>query len=152
MSSAREIRKILVPTDLSDMSLAAMKYAFSLSQVYGAALYLIHVIEPITSCPAPVIDGWQPVLREPMTVTDRALNEFMTRKIPFGPNVVMIVRRGSPYREILKFADEEKIDLIAMATHGKTVPVRALLGSVVEDIVRHSQFPVLTVRPLSNQK
>ncbi|MFC7166861.1 universal stress protein [Halospeciosus flavus] len=55
------------------------------------------------------------------------------------------VRRGNPHDDILNYAEEQGLDLIVIGTHGRTGVKRALLGSVTEDIVRHSEIPVLTV-------
>lgn len=55
------------------------------------------------------------------------------------------VRRGNPHDDILTYATERDVELIVMGTHGRTGVKRALLGSVTEDVVRHSDVPVLTV-------
>jgi len=65
--------------------------------------------------------------------------------------VKKIVRFGDPSKEIVTFAQEEKMDLIIISTHGRTGLSHVLLGSVTERVVRHSLVPVLTVKPLSIQ-
>lgn len=55
------------------------------------------------------------------------------------------VRRGNPHDDILGYAEDHDIDVIVMGTHGRTGVKRALLGSVTENVVRHSEIPVLTV-------
>jgi nucleotide-binding universal stress UspA family protein len=60
--------------------------------------------------------------------------------------VTASVVSGSPYREIIKKAEEEQIDLIAMGTHGRSGVERLLLGSVAEKVVRLATSPVLTIR------
>ena len=60
-----------------------------------------------------------------------------------------VLRHGTPYAEILKYARELDIDLIVLGTEGRTGLRHALLGSVAEKIVRTSNCPVLTVRPPS---
>jgi nucleotide-binding universal stress UspA family protein len=54
---------------------------------------------------------------------------------------------GTAYQALLRFIELEKIDLVVMATHGRSELSQVLLGSVAERIVRHSPAPVLTVRP-----
>ena len=60
--------------------------------------------------------------------------------------VKTVVRRGDPVNEILGAARDERADLIAMATHGRTGPARVLLGSVAESVLRHSDVPVFLLR------
>jgi len=58
-----------------------------------------------------------------------------------------VVRSGVAEKEILRFAEEERIDLVVMATHGWTGLRHMLMGSVAEKVVRYSPIPVLTVKP-----
>jgi universal stress protein A len=57
-----------------------------------------------------------------------------------------VVLTGIPYEEISRFAEEEKIDLIVIGTHGRTGLDRMLFGSTAEQVVRHAPCPVITVR------
>jgi len=59
----------------------------------------------------------------------------------------IVVRSGKPAATILKVAPELMVDLVIMATHGRTGKDRAHLGSVTEEVVRRSTQPVLTIRP-----
>jgi universal stress protein A len=56
---------------------------------------------------------------------------------------------GIPYRKIVEVAADEKLDLIVMATHGRTGFSHLFLGSVAEKVVRTAPCPVLTIRPSS---
>ena len=62
-------------------------------------------------------------------------------------DVARLVVMGNPYREIVQAADAEKVDLIVMATHGRTGLSHLVMGSVAERVVRTASCPVLTVRP-----
>jgi nucleotide-binding universal stress UspA family protein len=53
---------------------------------------------------------------------------------------------GSPFYEIVRYAEEQQIDLIVIGTHGRGPIGHMLLGSVAEKVVRKSPCPVLTVR------
>ena len=57
-----------------------------------------------------------------------------------------VVLEGNPAHEIVKFAEENDIELIVMGTLGKTGIQKFLLGSVTENVVRHSKVPVLVIR------
>ena len=63
---------------------------------------------------------------------------------------VTVVRRvvvGIPYRRIVEVAADEKVDLIVMATHGRTGFSHLFMGSVAEKVVRTAPCPILTIRP-----
>jgi nucleotide-binding universal stress UspA family protein len=64
-----------------------------------------------------------------------------------GYDVSTAVRFGEPAEEILNFIENEKIDLVAMTTHGRGGLRRLIIGSVAETVLRHSQVPVIIVRP-----
>jgi universal stress protein A len=61
------------------------------------------------------------------------------------------VVEGSPKAEIVRYARKQDIDLIVLATHGRTGLSHVLMGSVAESIVRTAPCPVLTVRPEGHQ-
>jgi universal stress protein A len=61
-------------------------------------------------------------------------------------DVEHVVLKGTPYEEISRFAEENKIDLIVIGTHGRTGLDRMLFGSTAEQVVRYAPCPVLTVR------
>ena len=63
-----------------------------------------------------------------------------------GISVRTLVRTGSPYQEIVDLATDERADLVAMGTHGRSGVSRLLLGSVADRVIRLAPCPVLTVR------
>jgi nucleotide-binding universal stress UspA family protein len=74
------------------------------------------------------------------------LKGMLPKDVSENLQVTRAVRHGVPYHEICKYCKEEKIDLIVLATHGRTGLAHLLLGSVTERVVRSSPCPVLTVR------
>ncbi|MDH3251316.1 MAG: universal stress protein [Ignavibacteria bacterium] len=144
------LRKILVTTDLSEFSLAAMEYASSLGLLFTSRLYLLYVSEE-TPLVLPTLHGLDTDIQalESRSPNDAQgeLARFVTMHVKPDWKVVPVVRTGSPPEEINKFAVEEGIDLIVMATHGRTGFQHVLLGSIAEKIVRTSMVPVLTVKP-----
>lgn len=141
------IKRILVPTDFSECSDAALAYGRGMAQTFGATLHLLHVVQdPYTqpwaaeAFPAPLGDllaQWQAQARV-------RLSELL----PEGQreNVMVAVEVGSPFQEILRYANEQGMDLIVIGTHGRGPIGHMLLGSVAEKIVRRAPCPVLTVR------
>ncbi len=143
------IKSILVPTDFSDLSLAAMEYAKSFSIIFNTRIYLIHVVNDVSPVSVPMVDvNSETALKDAAEKANKELNEFMVKKFPHDNNIAFVVRRGEVYKEIIKYAEEEQIDLIVMTTHGRTGLSRVLMGSIAEKVVRHSSVPVLTVKPM----
>jgi nucleotide-binding universal stress UspA family protein len=77
----------------------------------------------------------------------KALREFVKSSVSSGLNVNTVVRRGTPAEEIIRYAEQEGVDLIVIATHGRTGLRHIVMGSVAERIVRLSNIPVLSVKP-----
>jgi len=143
------LRRILVTTDLSDYSLAAVEYASSFGLLYSSKLYLLHVVDsiaPVLAMPGVESDV---TMYQQRAVEDgmKELEDFVAKRISRDLKVIPIVTAGVPAEEIKRFAEEEGIDLIVLATHGRTGLRHILMGSVAERVVRLSGVPVLTVKP-----
>jgi|WetSurMetagenome_2_1015567.scaffolds.fasta_scaffold1175357_1 nucleotide-binding universal stress UspA family protein len=129
------LKKILVPTDLSEFSLAAMEYAQSFGELYTSRIYVLHVVE--------TKEGHQRKEDE----AAQALKRFVEANVAEPAGIHQVVRNGIPWVEIRRFADEEGIDMIVIATHGRTGFRHVLMGSVAEKVVRLASVPVLAVKP-----
>lgn len=135
-------RTILVPTDFSSASDAALPHAAALARQSGARLLIVHVEEP------PMAYGGGELyygLPEP----DSARIAAMLEKVkPADPAVAFTHRlaMGDPAAEICRIAAEEKAEMIVLGTHGRTGMFRLLMGSVAESILRHAPCPVLVYR------
>ena len=136
-----EIRAILLPTDFSHASDAAVTFASSLAARFGSKLFLVHVEEP------PVAYGGAELyygVPEPVTEDlERMLKEI---EIPDDVPVERHLIRGEPAAAIVQFAKDHDIDMIVMGTHGRTGLWRMLMGSVAEAVVRRAPCPVLTYK------
>lgn len=143
-----EIKRILFPTDFSEGALNALPYAVDIAKSYGAKLYMLHVIYDIATAsglhvPHISVDE---MYKELDASARKELEKFGADVIRGIKDVEYVVIRGIPYEEILKFAKENKIDLIVIGTHGRKGLDRVLFGSTAERVVRNSSCPVLTVR------
>jgi nucleotide-binding universal stress UspA family protein len=146
--SALTLTRILVPTDFSETSAAAVKYAVSLADAFGAQIHLLHVMEQpvqwqmaaeIAMVTAPVDDA---------ALRDRAETELaglLTRDERERYQLVCATEVGAPFAAIVKYARREAIDLIVMGTHGRGAVAHLLIGSVAENVVRKAPCPVLTI-------
>jgi nucleotide-binding universal stress UspA family protein len=144
-----QINTILAPTDFSHHSERAVRYACALAERLDATLHLIHVLsEIIPAGPDPLLMPVMPPQfyqenEERAKETLRSLHRPEWGK-PRG--LATSVRWGSPVDEIVEYSREHAIDLIVIATHGRTGLSHVLLGSVAERIVREAPCPVLTIR------
>lgn len=143
------VRNILVSTDFSDFSAVAVEYAASFALLYGAKIHLVHVIEPASVVGVPNLDlSTAAVSRELEDGAQEEMRKFVYWKMKNNTNLEQVVLHGDPHHEIVRYAQENEIDLIVIATHGRTGLAHMLLGSVAEKIVRLSPVPVLAVKPL----
>ncbi|MDB5313679.1 MAG: universal stress protein [Gemmataceae bacterium] len=136
------IRRILHPTDFSDLSRPAFELACSLARDYAADLLVLHVLPP-----ALIVAPNGVAVTGPTDETDR-VRERLEAIRPTDPRVTIGHRlaEGNPVGEILRAAQDAKADLIVMGTHGHTGLSRLLMGSVAEGVMRKAPCPVLTAR------
>jgi len=145
-------RKILVPTDFSEPSQAAINLAIDLARQLDAELELFHAQE----LPAYIFpDGVMPISPELVADLERTshaeLERLAARAREAGVRASTASAVGAHDAEILRRASESGADLIVMGTHGRTGFRHVLLGSVAERVVRRAPCPVLTVRPQALQ-
>jgi nucleotide-binding universal stress UspA family protein len=141
-----EIHHILTPTDFSDPSRQAVTSAFELAQTFGAKLSLLHVIE----VPEYAIEVALPL--EALERDARRELAFLLPEAEAGHvDVTRLVEIGIPYQKIVETATAESVDLIVMATHGRTGLSHLFLGSVAERVLRLAPCPVLTIRPVGER-
>jgi len=144
-------RKILVPTDFSEDSDLAFQMALSIAVKYQARIFLLHVISNTVqqSLSDYCLDQGivARVLNESIVFSNEKLQEVIDKNRQSGDiKVIPDVRKGQPYEEILKEASERKIDLIVIASHGKTGLQKYFIGSVTEKVMKEAKCPVLLIR------
>ena len=145
------ITRILVPTDFSATSDAALTYAKRLAEQFDASLHLLHAFEDpfVTAAFAAEVyasvpqDLRQQLLREAEAHLDDRLTPEQRLRFRATTEIVS----GTATRAIIQYAGAVGADLIVMGTHGRTGVAHVLLGSVAERLVRTASCPVLTVRP-----
>ena len=142
------LKRILVPTDFSEASEAAVRYGRALAEAFGASLDLLHVVEdPFVY--APTSEGYIPppqFFEEMEKNTRKRLEQVLPPADRQKLNARLVIKKGSPFVEIIRYAKSEDSDLIVMGTHGRGPIAHMLLGSVAEKVVRKAPCPVLTVR------
>lgn len=135
-------RTILVPTDFSTASDAALPHAEAVAKQQSASLLILHVEEPPLA-----YGGGELYYGLPEPDSDRLL-EMLEAVKPSDPAVPFTHRLtiGDPAGEIVRIATEEGVEMIVMGTHGRTGVSRMLMGSVAEAVVRRAPCPVLVYR------
>lgn len=139
--------RILIPTDGSDPAKSAVETALGLAETHGATLHVLFIVDQPTTVSgmgegfSGLDDLLDALEEEGKQATEAIVEQASERDI----ETTAAVRRGNPHEDILGYANDQDIDVIVMGTHGRTGVKRALLGSVTEDVVRHSEIPVLTV-------
>ncbi len=145
------VKKILCPTDFSEPSYEALKVADELAVHFGATLHIVNVVPVVPIVEAPIgvesasfnVASYQQELEGQ---AERSIKNLLGQRVSQGVNVVSDVLIGNDAGEILRYAQENSIDLIVIATHGRSGWRRFISGSVTEQIVRQAPIPVLTIR------
>lgn len=148
------LKTILVPTDFSDASEAALNYGKAMAEAFGASLHLVHVMEDLLAqaWAAEVYVASMPQLREEIDKESRQrLASMLTDEERRRYRVETALLAGNPFVEIVRYAKAHNVDLIVMGTHGRGPIAHMLLGSVAEKVVRKSPCPVLTVRDAQHE-
>jgi nucleotide-binding universal stress UspA family protein len=149
-TSPLSIGHILCPTDFSELSRQAVKFAVDFCESYKANMHLLHVVDEgyqywMAVGPEGVPVG--PAPEELLGAAKAQMQEFQRLHLanvscPVQAEVVF----GQPYVEICEYASQHSIDLIVIATHGRGALTSALLGSTTDRVVHRAPCPVLTVR------
>lgn len=138
------VKRVLLPTDLSDCSLRALDWAVDISASCGAELHILFVddlsdivaLAAYTS-PSVLASSARVELREQLKAIRPALSTM---------DCAYHYVEGVPAEQIVAFAASEDIDLIVMSSHGRSGLSRVLLGSVAESVLRTARCPVLIVK------
>ena len=148
-------KRILFPTDFSPMAASALPYATSLAATFGAELHCLHVVDDAYMYWAAMGPEGIPIgpAVDDLLALGRSRMEAFSREHlqTTGRPIVTEVRTGRPFAEIIAYARENAIDLIALATHGRGAIAHVLLGSTVEKVVRKASCPVMTVRAAGHE-
>jgi nucleotide-binding universal stress UspA family protein len=142
--------KILVPLDGSDLSEAALGPARELTQSFGAHLLLMRVTEQVSD----LVWGFDPVgvtihatTEADLDAAQLYLEGIADTSGSLAGSVDVLVDIGDPSSAIASVARQESVNLIIMATHGRTGLARLTMGSVATTTLQRAHVPILLVRP-----
>jgi nucleotide-binding universal stress UspA family protein len=140
-------KRVLVALDGSPSAEAVLRFLLEIAGPLDMSVVLLRVLEPV---PPSVVEGTRHMVLEDVAGRRRDAEEYLAPIAAAlrakGIDVSWQVRRGRPAEEIVSGARDAHVDLIAMATHGRTGLGRLLFGSVAEDVLRHAPVPVFMIR------
>lgn len=137
-------KKVLFATDFDEVGICAAKKAKKIADENGAVLILVHVVEPIPAYAYPGFAGFAEV---EVSIRDQAEKELTTLADRLGVDAKhRMLEFGSIKNEVLRVAEEQKIDLLVTGSHGKH-GLALLLGSTANAILHGAQCDMLIVRP-----
>jgi nucleotide-binding universal stress UspA family protein len=162
--SSPQLKRLLFATDFSVGSLDSEQWALALASHGAEEVTLVHAVEN------PLLDVYEPdkadidlrrIMEESRQHAPRSAQPFwdhahrvahaklsLIRQQFLGTRarIELVVREGPAAQDILRVAEEKNVDLIVMATHGRSGVQRLVLGSVTEKVIRATSCPVLAVR------
>lgn len=147
-------KTILVPLDGSKRAEAILPHVEDLSQRYGAKVFFLQVLSLNQFAFEPVMDyknTYQEVFELPVKHAKSYLEGLKKAFNDKGIEVVTGVVRGSVVKEILHTAENEKADLIAIASHGRTGLPRVFYGSVTAGVLHATDRPILLIRSMDHE-
>ena len=138
-----DYKKIMIATDGSDCSKLAIDKGIELARLSGGTVYAVYVIS--TAYLSPRGAGWELIHKALKDEGQQAVDDIKSLGKVKGINVRSVLLEGNPSYELIRYTDEEKMDIVIMGTLGKTGLYRMLIGSVAENLIRHSKVPVMVV-------
>ena len=144
-------KKILVPTDFSDFSDNALAQAVDIARQHKSTIYLLHVIGVLRQCSFDYClpDAMVEDIRRESIASAQEMMQTQIGKVgkPSDVEIVTDIREsGFTYEEILSEQKAKNVDLIVIASHGKTGLLHHLIGSVADKVTRSATCPVYLVR------
>jgi nucleotide-binding universal stress UspA family protein len=142
-------QRILVPTDGSDITSKAVQTAIDLAKLSGAQLYTISVKEPF---PYSAISEMQPVPPQEFYDAQERIAAGRVKSVQDAATAAGLtcqahtVEALHAWEAILEHAQQQRCDLIVMASHGRRGVAALLLGSETQRVLIHSPLPVLIVK------
>ncbi|MHA1916764.1 MAG: universal stress protein [Candidatus Ranarchaeia archaeon] len=153
--------KILYGTDFSDLATKALDYVKKLKEGGLKEVIVLHIIDehalntmaPWTGIMSPT--SYKLIAKAEAHQKDHAKKGVKKIKEELeseGLTVKTLIKKGTPYKEIVETADEENVNLIVIGSHGKGILKGALLGSVSENVLRHTNKPILMIKKIKLKK
>lgn len=147
--SFKDVTRILVPIDGSDSSMRAAEYGVNVAKMLGAQIIVVYVIDAVVLDEARSffkVGEYEDVELKLKQAGQRYINYVLGLAEKEGVKAASLLAKGRPFDVIVHIAEESKVDLIVMGTHGRRGPDRILIGNVAERVIEYSPCPVLVVK------
>ena len=142
-----KIDKILFPSDLTVYSVAGLDYALTMSKMYDAKLYILHILDTTAF---EDITGNIPEMDElylSLEANKRfEMNRYIRENLKNNSNVFQTLRFGKVDEEIIKFAEQENVNLIIMEENGVHSKTGLYITGIIEKVLTGTDIPVLKTR------
>ena len=150
----KKINKILVCLDLSEYSELTLEAAVTIARNTNAQIHIINVLNRRDVSAATVIPPYYSgtidvpkFVKETTEKREKEIKKIIADNYAdFTPPMSIHMTMGTPFEEILRTAEEEKVDVIVMGNKGRSNLARTLFGSQAEKVFRHSHIPVFSIR------
>ncbi|KQC08040.1 MAG: hypothetical protein APR62_05510 [Smithella sp. SDB] len=144
-------KNILVPTDFSKYSDAALKMAIDIAITHNANIYLLHAIDDQMHRAVDYRISYEDIkqiekdsiIASKERLRKQADDVVKSKKV----KIILDVKNGDPAEVILKEQKAKKMDLIVIASHGRPGIVKYLMGSVATKVAKSATCPVMLVKP-----
>lgn len=142
-------KRILVPTDGSEITSKAIDTAIAMAKIHGAKLYTISVKEPF---PYSAVSEMQPTPPQEFFDAQERIASSRVKAVIAAAEAANVSAEGHtvealhPWEAIIEHAQQNKVDLLVMASHGRRGVQALLLGSETQKVLTHCTTPVLIVR------
>ncbi len=142
----KQIKKILYPTDLSSISLTALEYALTFVKLYDAQIYVLNVIDNLfyddLIIETPETNAFFRSIEE---IARMDLKKYLNENFDSTPDIFQIVKCGNPKEEILKFTEEQEIDLIILSSNEQSTDFDSGKDNLMATLLSQTKIPVLSL-------
>ena len=141
--------KIMIATDGSEHAKRSVSSGIEIAKLSGAKLYAVHVVPTVSTSSMPIgsrMPRWDEAYEVLKDVGNKAIDDVKEAVKGEDVEVEGVLLEGHPGDKLIEFAENNEIDMIVMGTLGKTGFEKFLLGSVADNVIRHSKVEVLVVR------
>ena len=149
-----ELEKILIGCDFSPDSSLGFQYGLNLAQEFQSELHLAHVIQPAVykGLLKPKVEPGEEFQQDMRDQLNDKLINMVPKEARNWCNPITILLAGQPYEELTKYAVVHNVDLIVLGVRGHSLSELLFVGSTTERVVRQAPCPVLSVRPMAQDK
>ncbi len=139
-------RKIVFPISGDEINEEDINLVTDVAQKYSSELFLITVSE-IYHTALSDLNVPEELFEQHRKLLEDYLNKYKEKFEKKGIKTFITVKEGTPYREIVEYAEKIKAGLIIIPTHGRTGLPAFIMGSVAQKVVKFAKCPVLTFKP-----